>query len=115
MAAKKGRIHWVKKGAAVYPLVPPELDVHPLLLTTLHGMYFLDRSDEETVDPDWSLEALEYMGAYLQRLSGPELERVRNDLDRLAAHGRKKKWPKEQVEWAKTLLAVCGVEEEDEA
>ena len=32
-------------GAAVFPLIPAELGVHPLLLAVLHAYVFLDGSD----------------------------------------------------------------------
>ena len=48
-------------GAAVFPLIPAELGVNPLLLAVLHATVFLDGSDEDVVDPDAADEALEYM------------------------------------------------------
>ena len=41
----------VPEGAAVFPLIPPELGVNPLLLAVLHATVFLAGSDEKIVNP----------------------------------------------------------------
>jgi hypothetical protein len=99
----------VPEGAAVFPLIPAELGVHPLLLAVLHAVVFLSGSDDEVVQPDAALEALEYVAGYLQRLEGPALERVREDLACLVGYGRQEKWPRPLVQFLKTFLADQGV------
>jgi hypothetical protein len=99
----------VPEGAAVFPLIPPELGVQPWLLATLHAFVFLDGSDESVLDPDAAGEALEYLTGYVQRLSGVELRRAREDLETLVAFGRSEKWPRENVEFLQTFLDHCGV------
>lgn len=99
----------VPEGAAVFPRIPPELGVHPLLLAVLHSVVFLDGSDPSVVHEDAASEALEYIAGYLQRLDGPDLRRVREDLSALIALGREEKWPKEQVGFLKSFLADFGV------
>ena len=99
----------VPEGAAVFPLIPPELAVNPLLLAVLHATVFLSGSDDEVVDPDAAGEALEYMAGYLQRLEGPLLERVREDLVCLTTFARQEKWPRQVVQFLKTFLADQGV------
>src|SRR5262249_16204853 len=98
----------VPEGAAVFPLIPAELNVHPLLLAVLHAVVFLG-SDDEVVDPDAASEALEYLATYLQRLEGPDLQRIREDIEALAAFARQQKWPKQQVHFLKAFLADFGV------
>lgn len=98
------------EGAAVLPLIPAELGVHPLLLAVLHAVVFLEGSDEDLVDPEAGGEALEYLATYLQRLHGPERQRVVEDLDCLAAYARDQKWPKAMVRFFKEFLADMGVE-----
>src|SRR5262245_30709244 len=105
----------VPEGAAVFPLIPPELGVHPLLLAALHATVFLSGSGEAVVHPEAAAEALEYLATYLQRLSGPELRRVREDLDCLAAFARQEKWPKQEVRFLKSFLADYGVGEDEQA
>jgi hypothetical protein len=105
----------VPKGAAVLPQIPAELGVHPLLLAVVHAVIFLDGSDEEVVDPDAAVEALEYTAAYLQRLSGSELRRVQEDLQALAAFARQEKWPKQHIRFFKEFLSNFGIAEKEEA
>src|ERR1700732_4924358 len=92
----------VPEGAAVLPVIPEELGVHPLLLAVLHATVFLDGSEDTIVNPDAAAEAMEYVAQYLQRLEGPELQRVREDLQCLAAYARQQKWPKQQLQFLKT-------------
>jgi hypothetical protein len=99
----------VPEGAAVFPLIPPELGVNPLLLAALHAVVFLSGSDDEVVDPAAANEALEYLAGYLQRLEGPALARVREDLLCLTTFARQEKWPKQLVQFLKTFLADYGV------
>ena len=74
------RLPSVPEGAAVFPQIPPQLGVQPLLLAVLHAVVFLDGSDDGVVHPAAAAEALEYIAGYLQRLDGSDLRRVREDL-----------------------------------
>ena len=105
----------VPKGASVLPEIPEELGVHPLLLAVLHAVVFLDGSEDEIVDPDAAVEALEYLATYLQRLKGRDLQRVREDFRTLVGFAKQEKWPKEHVRFFKEFLASFGVGEEGEA
>src|SRR5262245_32919692 len=107
-AADPGEGGDVPEGAAVFPLIPAELNVHPLLLAVLHAVVFLG-SDDDIVDPDAASEALEYLATYLQRLEGPDLRRIREDMDCLATFARQPKWPKQTVPLLKAFLADFGV------
>jgi hypothetical protein len=100
----------VPEGAAVFPLIPPELSVHPLLLAVLHAIVFLSGSDDALVNPDAAEEAVQYMAGYLQRLEGGERRRVEEDLHALTVYARQEKWPKQLVQFLKTFLADYGVE-----
>lgn len=91
-------------GAAVFPLIPEELGVHPLLLAVLHAFVFLDGSDPAVVNPAAGEEAMHYLVTYLQRLAGPDLRRVREDLHTLAGFGRAEGWPKQQVRFIQDFL-----------
>jgi len=99
----------VPEGAAVFPLIPAELGVNPLLLAVLHSVVFLSGSDDEVVHPDAAHEALEYVAGYLQRLEGPLLGRVREDMAALVGFGRQEQWPRPLVQFLKTFLADQGV------
>jgi hypothetical protein len=96
-------------GAAVFPLIPPELGVHPLLLAVLHAYVFLEGSDAAVVNGVVASEAMEYLATYIQRLSGPELRRVHEDLDTLVGFARHEKWPKQQVRFLQDFLKDNGV------
>lgn len=97
-------------GAAVFPLIPPELGVHPLLLAVMHAYVFLEGSEPGLVHPDAAAEAMEYIATYLQRLTGAELRRAREDLETLVGYAKEQKWPKQQVQFLKAFLEENGVD-----
>jgi hypothetical protein len=105
----------VCKGAAVFPLIPAELGISPTLLAVMHAFVFLEGSEPDVVNPRAAEEALHYLATYLQRLSGPELDRTRLDLAVLADFARQEKWPRENVRFVKTFLNEIGVDRDEEA
>ncbi len=100
----------VPEGAAVFPLIPAELGVHPLLLAVLHATVFLAGSDDEVVDPAAAEEALQYLAGYLQRLDGAMLRQVREDMACLTAFAKQEKWPKQLVRLLQQFLKDYGIE-----
>jgi hypothetical protein len=96
-------------GAAVFPLIPPELGADPLLLAVIHSVVFLSGSEDKIVQPDAAEEALEYLAGYLQQLKGERLRKVREDLVSLGAFARQEKWPKQLTLFLKTFLTDFGV------
>ena len=105
----------VPEGAAIFPLIPAELGIHPLLLVVLHAVVFLDGSEDDVVDADAASETLEYVATYLQRLTGSERARVREDMECLAAYGRAQQWSKQQIRFLKEFLSIYGVADEGAA
>lgn len=99
----------VPDGAAVFPLIPEELGIHPLLLATLHAIVFFDGSDAEVVNDAAANEALNYLATYLQRLQGPDLKRIREDIDALLAFAKQEGWPKEETQFLQEFLKEFGV------
>lgn len=99
----------VPDGAAVFPLIPEDLGIHPLLLATLHAYVFLEGSEEEVLDSGAGSEAMEYLVTYLQRLKGKELQRVREDFETLIGFAREEKWPKQHQVFLKSFLQENGV------
>jgi hypothetical protein len=97
-------------GAAVFPLIPAELGVNPLLLAVLHAFVFLEGSDAAVVNGTAAEEAMEYLAGYVQRLSGNELLRVKEDLQTLVGFAKHEKWPKQQVRFLQDFLSDTGVE-----
>src|SRR5262249_26720647 len=101
----------VPEGAAVFPLIPPELEVHPLTLAVVHATIFLAGSDDKVVNSAAADEAVEHIAGYLQRLEGRRLQEVREDLQCLTRYARQQKWPKQLVRSLDAFLSDCGVEE----
>jgi hypothetical protein len=99
----------VPDGAAIFPEIPTQLGVNPLLLAALHAYVFLDGSDSEVVNPEASSEAMEYIAVYFQRLEGDNLQRVREDMDTLVGYAKEEKWPKQYVVFLKSFLSELGV------
>jgi hypothetical protein len=99
----------VPDGAAVFPQIPAELGVQPLLLAVLHATVFLAGSTEEVVHPDAAAEAVEAMADYLQRLDRAGRDRLREDMACLVAYARQQKWPKQLVQALKNFLADMGL------
>ena len=99
----------VPEGAAVFPLIPDELGVHPLLLAVLHATVFLAGSESAVVNAGAAAEVLEYIATYLQRLSGRDMDRVRADVNCLIEFARREKWPKQEVQFVKDFLSDYGV------
>lgn len=97
-------------GAAVFPLIPAELGIHPLLLGILHAYVFLEGSDEAVLNGAAAEEAMEYLATYLQRLSGNDLRRVKEDFVTLVGFAKSEKWPKQQVRFLQEFLSENGVE-----
>jgi hypothetical protein len=91
-------------GAAVFPLIPEELQISPVVLALLHSMVFIDGSTDDIIDPDAAEEAMQYIVTYLQRLKGPALERVEEDMDCLLNFAKQEGWPKEQLTFLKAFL-----------
>jgi hypothetical protein len=105
----------VPDGAAVFPLIPEELGVNPLLLAVLHAIVFVDGSTEEVVDPEAAEEATQFLATYLRRLQGSPLQQVREDVETLLGFARQEKWPRAQTEFLKAFLSDYGVGEGTES
>jgi len=99
----------VPEGAAVFPLIPEELGIHPLLLVALHAIVFFDGSDVAVVNDAAANEALNYLASYLQRLQGPDVKRMREDIDALLAFAKQEGWPKEEMQFLQGFLAEFGI------
>jgi hypothetical protein len=103
----------VPEGAAVFPLIPAELGVNPLLLAVLHATVFLAGSDDNVVNPDAAEEALQYMAGYLQRLDGAMLRQVREDMACLVSFAKQEKWPKQLIRMLQQFLQDYGIEKDE--
>ena len=99
----------VPEGAAVFPLIPAELGVHPLLLAVLHAVVFLEGSGADVVNSAAAQEQLEVIAAVLQRLSEDNLRRVREDMATLVGYAKHEKWDKGSIQFLKNFLDDYGV------
>jgi hypothetical protein len=97
------------EGAAVFPLVPPELGINPLLLGALHAYVFLEGSSEDVLYPTAAEEAMNYLVGYLQRLDGEQLRRVKEDFVTLAGFAKSEGWPKQQIRFLQDFLKENGI------
>lgn len=109
MAADAAKPDEAPEGAAVFPLIPAELGVHPLLLAALHAYVFLEGSDAAVLNPAVADEAMQYLVTYMQRLGGDELRRVREDVATLVAFAKGEKWPRQQVRFLQDFLKDNGI------
>jgi hypothetical protein len=105
----------VPEGAAVFPTIPADLGVHPLLLATIHAVVMLAGSDESVVEGGAADEAVGQMAEYLQRLDGADLRRVQEDMACLTAFARQQQWPRGLIQSLKSFLSDLGVGAEGEA
>jgi hypothetical protein len=99
----------VPEGAAVFPQIPPELGVNPLLLAVLHAIVFLEGSDNEIVDAAAADEALEFIAGYLQRMRGTQLQQTRLDMNCLVTYARQAQWAKQELRFLKDFLNEYGL------
>ena len=60
-------------------------------------------------------EALGYVAGYLQRLTGPDLQRVKEDVAALLAYAKQQGWAKQLQHFLTTFLADFGVGGESES
>jgi hypothetical protein len=107
----EGPVRWVDKTAFVMPELPPDLRVDPVLAGLLHCMAFLELSGDSTVDPDWAVEAMEYVAHYMQRLSAGQAESIRRQLALVSAYARQHGAPDTFIEFVDRFLEHCGVED----
>jgi hypothetical protein len=96
-------------GAAVFPLIPDDLRINPLLLALLHAMVFVDGSTDDIIDASAADEAMQYIVTYLQRLKGAALDRVQEDMECLIDYAKQEGWPKQQLTFLKAFLADYGI------
>ena len=99
----------VPDGAAVFPLIPEELGIHPFLVAVMHAVVFLDGSSQDVINDAAADEALQYIATYLQRLNGPDLRRIKEDIACLENYAREEKWPKEELQFLQSFLKDFGI------
>ena len=99
----------VPEGAAVFPLIPKELGIHPLLLAVLHAVVFFDGSSEDVVNDAAANEAAQLPRHVLAAARGRGAE---THPRRHGVPGRlrkQEKWPQEELQFLKDFLDDFGV------
>jgi hypothetical protein len=96
-------------GAAVFPLIPAELGINPLLMAVIHAYVFLEGSAPAVLNGAAAEEAMNYLATYLQRIGGPDLRRAREDMQALIGFAKSEKWPRQQIRFLQDFLDDNGV------
>ena len=99
----------IPDGAAVFPTIAAELNIHPLLLAALHAVVFLGGSAEEIVHPAAADEALGTMAGYIQRCDGADRRRVLEDLQVLRSYAKDQGWPKQLTAFLRSFADDFGL------
>ena len=101
----------IPEGTALFPDIPDQLGVNPLLLSLLSMVVFLAGSDEAVVNENASAAVLDQVASYLQRLSSKEISRLKEDLAALANFAREEKWGQGTIEVLESFFDDMGVGE----
>jgi hypothetical protein len=107
--AKQSDPEEVPEGAAVVPLIPESAGVSPLFLAVFHALVFFEGSSEEIIDPAAADEAAQFLATYLQRMSGEEVRKLKEDLKRLLDHARGHHWSADQQKLIQDFLVHYGI------
>ncbi|MHB1558277.1 MAG: hypothetical protein ACYC61_12525 [Isosphaeraceae bacterium] len=110
----QGHVEWVDRNAYVMPELPESLRVDPVLAALIHVVSFLELSDDDTVDPDAAVKAMEHVGFYRNRLPARQIAAIREQFDRIAAHAQAQGWDQEAVEFFTELMGNAGLGDEDD-
>lgn len=103
----------VQKTSFAMPLIPESIPMDPTILALLHCAAFLELSEDDAVDPDGAVEAMEHVAAYLQRLSPAQVDAFRLALAQLEEYGAKHGFSEELLEFLRDFLDNSGVGEQN--
>lgn len=93
------------------PLIPEELHIDPRTLAILHCVSFLDLSGDDTVDPDWAVEAIEHVAYYLKRLSPDDVARMNIEMQTIASWAESRHLSPQFINLARNFLEYTGLDE----
>lgn len=93
------------------PLIPEELHIDPRTLAILHGVSFLELSGDDTVDPDWAVEAMEHMAYYLKRLSPDDITRMNIEMQTIASWAESHHLSPQFINLVRHFLEYLGLDE----
>ncbi len=98
------------EGIALFPEIPPELGVDPLLECLLSMVVFISASDENLIDPKAADEAFSHLQRVLSKLSAKRLARMVEELEVVAGWVKDQGLGMEAVEFIETFLDEMGVD-----
>jgi hypothetical protein len=96
------------------PLFPETVQVDPILAALVHCTAFLELSEDDAVDPDAAVEAMEHVSAYLSRLPEDRVAELRAALTQLAQHTRKQGGPEDLQAFLDDFVENLGLTEADD-
>lgn len=98
------------EGIALFPDIPQELGIDPLLESLLSMVVFITASDEDLVNPAAADEAFTHLQNVLSKLGDKRLARIREELVVIAGWVKDQGLGSEAVEFIENFLDEMGVE-----
>lgn len=93
---------------ALFPDVPAEMGVDPVLLGLLHCVVFLCGSNDEMVHPQAADLVMQQVMECCSRLNGAQLKKVREDMQVLASWSKDQGHGQAALEFLETFLDEMG-------
>jgi hypothetical protein len=98
------------EGIALFPDIPRELGIDPLLESLISMVVFITASDEDLVNPKAADEAFTHLQNILSKLGDKRLSRLREELVVIAGWVKDQGLGTEAVEFIENFLDEMGVE-----
>ena len=98
------------EGIALFPEIPEELGIDPLLECLLSMVVFITASDENLVDPKAADEAFAHLQVVLSKLDNKRIARMSEELEVVAGWVKDQGLGLEAVEFIETFLDEMGVD-----
>jgi hypothetical protein len=106
-------VEWVRTDKFVMPVIPVELHIDPKTLAVPHCILVFELSGDDTVDPDWAVEAMEHVAHYLQRLTSDEIAQMRSDMRTVASWAEAHQLPPHFVDLVRHFTEYSGLETDE--
>ncbi len=102
------KVTWTDKGSLNLPLIPDDLKVDPIFYALLSSYVFLELSEDNIVNPDSAIEAMEQMTFYLQKITNKE--DLKKQLRDIINFGEKNNWDKDIIDFLNEFPNNYGLE-----
>ncbi len=106
-------IEWEDRAAYILPKIPKGM-LEPELSALIHIASFIELSGDDAIDPDFAVEALEHMCAYLTEFETQKLNQIQTQLEQLAMYAQKMGWSGDAIEFIESFLENCGLFDEND-